>query len=61
MVHYIGALEAAREINQQYRGSLENVKASAAASTLAIEGDVAVEEHRAPSPFQVTPKPSGNE
>lgn len=57
----LASLEAAREINQQYKGALEDVKASAAASTSAIEEDVAVEEHGAPSPFQVTPKPSGNE
>ncbi len=52
--------EVAREIRQRYRGALENFKIDAPASTAAIEGDVAAEEeHRTPSPFQITPKPSG--
>ena len=43
-------LAVARELNQRYRRSLEDVKVGEAASTAA--GD------KAPSPFQTTPKPS---
>ena len=50
-------LLAARKVNQQYRGALEDLKANEAASTAAIAGN----EDKTPSPFQITPKPSGDE
>ena len=53
--------EVAREISQRYRDVLEDVKVGTPASTAAIEGDVAMEEYKTPSPFKFTPKPSGDE
>ena len=50
--------EVAREISQRYRDALEDAKVGAPA---AIEGNVAMEEYKAPSPFKFTPKPSGDE
>ncbi|OGV41964.1 MAG: hypothetical protein A3F46_10175 [Legionellales bacterium RIFCSPHIGHO2_12_FULL_42_9] len=60
-VESIAELLATREMHQQYRGALEDLKANEAASTTAIAGDEAVEEDKTSSPFQITPKPSGNE
>jgi len=54
-------LKAAREINQQYRSVLEDIKTSEEASPTAIAGDKAVEKDKTPSPFQITPKHSGDE
>ncbi|MGQ3892356.1 alpha/beta hydrolase-fold protein [Legionella sp. CNM-4043-24] len=47
----LASLASAREINQQFKGVLEEMRTSAAASSY-LEGDVVT-----PSPFQVTPKP----
>ncbi len=57
----LASLGAAREINQQFRAVLKDVKASAAASTAAVVEDTAAGGHKTPSTFQVTPKPSGND
>lgn len=56
----LASMAAARKINQQYRGVLDEMKTSAAASSSYTEGDVVEEHIVTPSPFQVTPKPSGN-
>ncbi|MDR3503668.1 MAG: serine hydrolase [Legionella sp.] len=55
------SLEAAREKMQQYRSTLEDTKRREPGATIAVEGDVVVDNHKSPSPFQITPKPFNGE
>lgn len=57
----LASLEAARETMQQYRSKLEDARCSEPGSTIAVEGDEAVDDHKAPTPFQITLKPSHEE
>lgn len=51
------ALEGARERMQHYRSATGDARLSESGSSATLERDKIVEGHKAPSPFQITPKP----
>lgn len=53
----LAALEVARERMQQYRSATGDTRLGESGSTATLEGDEAVDGYKAPSPFQITPKP----
>ncbi|HIF0232351.1 TPA: serine hydrolase domain-containing protein [Legionella pneumophila] len=56
----LATLDTARERMQQYRSASSEIRPNEPTSTATVEGDKEVEEHKAPSPFQITPKPLGD-
>ena len=53
----LAALEVARETTQQYRSATKHTRLSESGSAATLGGDEAAEGYKAPSPFQITPKP----